>query len=145
MLISLWYYGLGLGLGGLVVKALEAKKGISATWLIGIPLKEEHKQKLRERRWHRVFPKRDTLPEKIAQQALTELGIEYITHRGIVGQPDIFIKPNICIFIDGCYWHNCPIHHPEAHWKKREYDWKITSELQNQGYYVLRIWEHELV
>lgn len=58
-----------------------------------------------------------------------------------IGQPDIFIEPNICLFIDGCYWHKCPTC---GFGNGRERDMFVTGELQKQGYVVIRLWEHEV-
>ena len=77
------------------------------------------------------------------QNFLKEQGIKYQTNYSIHGRPDIFIKPNIAIFADGCYWHKCP----ECGFndlKVNEKDKKITRELQSQGYTVIRLWEHDI-
>ena len=97
---------------------------------------EATRNKMRINRLHQIFPKKDTLPERIVQQALTELKIPFTTHKSILGQPDIFIEPNICIFIDGDYWHGSQ----EAQIK----DVRINKILKEKGYFVIRIWEHEL-
>jgi G:T-mismatch repair DNA endonuclease (very short patch repair protein) len=91
----------------------------------------------RERRLHMIFPKQDTKPERIAQDALNDLGIPFVTHKPILGQPDIFIEPSTAIFIDGDYWHNRP--------EQKERDKRVTEALISEGYSVYRIWEHELV
>jgi DNA mismatch endonuclease (patch repair protein) len=32
-------------------------------------------------------------------------------------RPDfVFRKPRVAIFVDGCFWHGCPIHSPPARW-----------------------------
>lgn len=54
----------------------------------------------------------------------------------IVGKPDIFIEPNICIFADGDYWHNTE--------KSKIRDIFVNQELNKQNYKVLRFWEHEI-
>ena len=50
---------------------------------------------------------RDTVPEKIVREILTELGSRYRLHaKQLPGKPDIIIKKNkIVIFINGCFWH----------------------------------------
>ncbi len=45
---------------------------------------------------------------------------------------------------DGCYYNNCLIHHPEHHKEVREKDKKQDVILKNNGYTVLRFWEHEI-
>ena len=54
------------------------------------------------------MPLKDTKPERILQKLLKTKKIPFIKHKPILGQPDIFIKPNICIFVDGDYWHANP-------------------------------------
>ena len=51
----------------------------------------------------------------------------------IIGQPDVFIEPNLCIFADGIYWHTKA--------KDRKRDKYVNNELINQGYIVLRFLE----
>jgi DNA mismatch endonuclease Vsr len=103
------------------------------------------KEKMREMRLKAHIPYKDTKPEKIIQDVLRINNIIFETHKSIIGQPDIFIKPNICIFVDGCYWHSCPIHHPKTYnLKKRLKDDKINTKLQEMGYNIVRIWEHDI-
>jgi DNA mismatch endonuclease (patch repair protein) len=89
------------------------------------------------------FPFRDTSIEVRLQTILTENKIKFEKHYPILGQPDIFIKPNVCIFADGCYWHKCP----DCGFKdklKTKKDFEITNKLKSQGYVVIRLWEHEI-
>ena len=73
----------------------------------------------------------------------------------IFGKPDVtFPNSKVAIFVDGCFWHNCPKHGqiPENNrefWiekinttKKR--DRLVNRTIQNKGWRVLRIWECEL-
>ena len=59
----------------------------------------------------------------------------------------------IAIFLDGCFWHGCPIH---GTWPKNNAEWwreKILTNrkrdrdtdqrLKREGWSVVRIWEHE--
>lgn len=107
----------------------------------GVKKSEKTRQKMSEARLKRVFPIKDTSIEVKLQNFLKEQHIEFSTHYPILGQPDIFIKPNICIFADGCYWHKCP-ECGFGHGKER--DVMVTRELQKQGYVVIRMWEHEI-
>ena len=61
---------------------------------------EEIREKIRLSRLGRHLPIKDTSIEIALQKALKERGIKFETHKTIFGQPDIFIKPNICIFAD---------------------------------------------
>ncbi len=103
---------------------------------IGKKLSEKTIEKLREARLHQVFPFRDTSIEKKIQKSLHKERIIFRTHEPIIGQPDLFIEPNICIFCDGNYWHN------RDDYKKR--DKFVNQELKKRGYKVLRFLEHQI-
>jgi len=123
---------------------------------------EEWKNKIREKRRHQVFPVKDTKPERDMQKLLKSVGIEFKKHKPILGQPDAFIQPNICIFTDGDYWHanpkpfisgvkKYPGFKPNEHIIGKKfakdawaYDKRITDTLKKDGYVVLRFWESEL-
>jgi len=97
---------------------------------------QETRKGMRKRRLHQVFPVRDTSIEVKMQNILIEKDIIFEKHKPIFGQPDIFIKPNICIFCDGDYWHNLD------RGKKRD---KIVNKvLKEKGYTILRFWEHQI-
>lgn len=72
------------------------------------------------------------------------------------GSPDfLFRRERLAIFVDGCFWHSCPIHatfpkNRAEFWREKftrnqERDRRVDLELQRRGWKVLRIWEHELV
>lgn len=76
-------------------------------------------------------------------------------HARLPGTPDFVFKKNkIAIFLDGCFWHGCPIHFksPKTNpffWNSKinnnkDRDKKNTKELKSLGWKVIRIWEHEL-
>lgn len=78
-----------------------------------------------------------------------------IKNRHILGKPDIYFgKKQIAVFIDGCYWHSCPIcklhsKSNKGYWLKKlagnsVRDRKINQSLRAQGIKVVRIWEHEI-
>lgn len=73
----------------------------------------------------------------------------------VMGRPDfVFPGRRLAVFVDGCFWHGCPIHHktPKQNgefWSKkiarnRARDCLVTRTLRARGWYVLRIWEHDL-
>lgn len=95
-----------------------------------------HSDEVKAKRLLQIFPMKDTSIEIALQKALKERGIEFETHKTIFGQPDIFIKPNICIFADGDYWHTIPKSIPR--------DKLVNVTLQLMGYKVLRFWEHDI-
>ena len=99
-------------------------------------LKNNASAKIKMARMKQIIPTRDTSIEVKMQNILKENNIEFEKHKAIVGQPDIFIKPNICIFCDGDYWHNRP--------ERKNRDKYVNRKLKEQGYNVLRFWEHTI-
>jgi DNA mismatch endonuclease (patch repair protein) len=107
---------------------------------------------MREKWKERKFLQKNNTLELTLQERLIANRINFNTHVSIEGRPDIFIDPNICIFVDGCYWHGCPCKfNPEQKGQHSEYiksrikhDEAISEELKNKGFVVLRFWEHEI-
>lgn len=73
----------------------------------------------------------------------------------VFGKPDfIFPKARVALFVDGCFWHGCPLHGrvPKsrvAFWtskiaRNKERDREVQKALRQQGWRVVRVWEHEL-
>ena len=69
--------------------------------------------------------------------------------------PDfVFSKSRLAVFIDGCFWHACPLHatFPETRadfWttklnSNKARDRLVSAVLRRKGWQVIRIWEHEL-
>lgn len=86
---------------------------------------------------------KDTKPELILQKELKSRKVSYIKHNHkVYGIPDIFIEPNICVFVDGCYWHGCKKCGKSE--KKRKRDKQVNKKLNDKGYIVYRFWEHEI-
>lgn len=106
-------------------------------------------EKIKEIRSHQVIPTKDTLIEVAVQNELKKRNIKFRTHHPILGQPDIFIEPNICIFVDGCYWHGCKKCYDKNKLNKTQRknminDQLVTQKLENDGYIVLRFCGHEI-
>lgn len=65
----------------------------------------------------------------------------------------VFKKVKVCVFVDGCFWHKCPLHFavPKANatwWAEKiganvQRDRRQTTLLENLGWKVLRVWEHD--
>ena len=99
---------------------------------------------------------KNTGPELTLRKILFAEGFRgYRIHYDLPGKPDIvFTKKKIAIFIDGCFWHKCPLcfHEPETRkefWMKKiqsnvDRDKKVNELLKNDGWTVIRIWEHEI-
>jgi DNA mismatch endonuclease (patch repair protein) len=113
-------------------KKSRAKQG-HTHGMTGKRFSEESRRRLRIARAKNPIPCKDTKIEVAVQKGLTDLGILFRKHEPILGQPDIFISPNLCIFADGIYWHTKP-----ADIKRDKY---VNNELKNQGYVVLRFLE----
>lgn len=99
---------------------------------------------------------RDTKPEIALRSALHAKGLRFRLHRkDLPGAPDIvFPGARLAVFVDGCFWHGCPIHNvtPKTNadfWSKklkgnRARDAQVNATLETSGWRVTRIWEHEV-
>ena len=104
-----------------------------------------------------------TRPERALASGLWRVGLRYFTHEGyraitgknLSGNPDIvFPRKGIVIFVDGCFWHGCPECRKHEGLRgqfwvnkinaNRERDTRVTRELTEAGWSVLRIPEHDL-
>jgi DNA mismatch endonuclease, patch repair protein len=76
-------------------------------------------------------------------------------HEPILGKPDfVFRKERLAVFVDGCFWHGCPVHgrNPttnKQYWveklqRNRLRDLTVKRGLTKQGWTVVRLWGHEL-
>lgn len=75
--------------------------------------------------------------------------------QAVFGRPDfVFRTARVAIFVDGCFWHGCPIHCQfpttnQAFWRmkletNKERDRHVTKSLRSDGWTVVRIWECQL-
>lgn len=101
----------------------------------------------------------NTKPELVLRSALHSLGLRYrvdypIRLQSKLIRPDIvFTRWRVAVFIDGCFWHMCPVHGeiPATNvgfWKAKlegnaSRDRQQTLMLAQAGWVVVRIWEHE--
>ena len=101
---------------------------------------------------------RDTAPEMALRSALHRKGLRYRIDtkplRELNRRADIvFRSVKVAIFVDGCFWHGCPIHGTQAQanaefWRlkirqNQERDLDTANRLKDAGWKVIRIWEHE--
>lgn len=103
---------------------------------------------------------RDTGPERALRKVLHAAGYRYRVD--FAPGPDarrradiVFPRLRIAVFVDGCFWHSCPIHGtvPKTnadYWvpkleRNRSRDSETTSALEADGWTVVRVWEHESV
>jgi DNA mismatch endonuclease (patch repair protein) len=102
--------------------------------------------------------RRDTEPELALRSRLHELGLRYrvdvsplpsLRRRADV----VFPRARVAVYVDGCFWHGCPVH---GTWPKANADWwrsKIEANrrrdddtdrcLAEAGWVVVRVWAHE--
>jgi len=106
-------------------------------------------------------PRRDTKPEVAVRSALHARGLRFrkdlpVRANGRLVRPDVvFTRARLALFIDGCFWHRCPLHgnEPRAntdYWGPKldrnvARDRLVDSALSEEGWLVIRAWEHEPV
>lgn len=102
---------------------------------------------------------RDTDPELAVRRALHRLGLRYRIHvapvPGLRRRADIvFPRARVAVFVDGCFWHGCPVHGQRSHtvnewyWpekieRNRRRDADTNERLSEAGWNVVRVWEHD--
>jgi len=128
-------------------------KGKTYEQLYGIEKAKELKLNYKKNRAIRQFPYNDTKPELALDKILQQLKLRYVKQKyELEGTPDRFIEPNICIFVDGDYWHANPKFYKSKDLIANNYtarekwskDNKITKDLKSQGFKVLRFWEYDI-
>lgn len=73
----------------------------------------------------------------------------------VFGKPDfVFRRQLVAVFVDGCFWHSCPLHGTKpatnrTFWRKKlarnkARDRLVNRTLRKAGWRVLRVWQHEL-
>ncbi len=101
---------------------------------------------------------KNTKPEIYLRHELSKRGYKYRINHKISEtniRPDlVFVSKRICIFVDGCFWHGCPVCYesPKTNslfWKNKikrnkQRDVEQVRYLRKHGWKVIRIWEHEL-
>jgi DNA mismatch endonuclease (patch repair protein) len=102
--------------------------------------------------------RRDTLPELALRSELHRRGLRFRVDRapvpGLRSRADIVFGPaHVAVYVDGCFWHSCPEHgtRPKANaewWEQKlnrnqERDAETDRTLRENGWAVVRIWEHE--
>lgn len=100
----------------------------------------------------------DTEPEIAIRKLLFADRLRYRTNLQVPGMPrrsiDIaFTRARVAVFVDGCFWHGCPMHSipvkNNARWWKEKLlanqlrDAETTQHLSEHGWLVIRVWEHE--
>lgn len=107
----------------------------------------------------RAIKRRDTKPELLVKEALSEHGLPYLGEDdndypgNLVGKPDIiFSEDKVAVFIDGCFWHKHDCKYFKWPKTRKEF-WKEKIEgnvtrdklkreqLLKDGWRIFVIWE----
>jgi DNA mismatch endonuclease, patch repair protein len=98
---------------------------------------------------------RDTAPELALRQALWAAGVRgwRLHPRRVAGRPDLaWLGRRVAVFVDGGFWHG----HPDHYWgqsgkfwdekieRNRKRDERVTGELLDDGWTVLRFWDFQV-
>lgn len=103
--------------------------------------------------------RKDTTPEVRLRSDLHRRGLRFrkdlpiILERRKVRPDVVFTRARVAVFVDGCFWHGCPLHgttprsNPD-YWVPKlrrnvERDRQIDEDLTRAGWTVVRVWEHE--
>jgi len=125
----------------------------------GAPIREqvtENPTELRSRIM-RAVPAKNTSVEVELRRLLWAAGLRgYRLHDDRVpGHPDvIFASARVALFVDGCFWHGCQKCYREPksnrkYWqmkvqRNRDRDARVNATCGEQGWRVVRAWEHEV-
>lgn len=103
--------------------------------------------------------RRDTSAELAVRSELHRRGLRFrvdlrVRLAELSVRPDVvFRRAKLALFIDGCFWHRCPLHgtsprtNPD-YWLPKlnrnvARDREVDTALAAEGWRVLRVWEHE--
>jgi DNA mismatch endonuclease (patch repair protein) len=100
----------------------------------------------------------ETAPERALRSALHVKGFRFFKNR----RPDpavrcradiVFPVVRVAVFVDGCFWHRCPIHGNDpntnaTYWKAKldrnvQRDRDNDVALRSAGWTVVHVWEHQ--
>jgi DNA mismatch endonuclease (patch repair protein) len=104
--------------------------------------------------------RRDTKPETAVRSVLHGRGLRFRVDlpirpdEGRPIRPDlVFTAAHVAVFIDGCFWHGCPLHGTKPatnsdYWlpkleANQRRDKSNTQRLEAAGWTVIRAWAHE--
>ncbi|MFT3851957.1 MAG: very short patch repair endonuclease [Ilumatobacteraceae bacterium] len=101
----------------------------------------------------------DTRPEVALRAKVHHRGLRFrkdllLRSGGLRVRPDIvFTRHRIAVFVDGCFWHACPLHGSlpktnRTYWQPKlagniDRDRRVDQALEADGWLVVRAWEHE--
>ncbi len=98
----------------------------------------------------------ETGPERAFRSELRKLGL--VGYRKNWGKPNLdvaFVGRRVGVFIDGCFWHRCPMHFKAPKTRSEWWSDKINAAWNRDrraddhyaevGWTIFRFWEHESV
>lgn len=101
----------------------------------------------------------DTKPEVRLRSVLHRRGLRFrkdhlVREVATRARVDVcFPRQKVAVFVDGCFWHVCPIHGRQpgtndSYWRPKlranvARDRRVTEGLASAGWTVVRAWEHE--
>jgi DNA mismatch endonuclease, patch repair protein len=101
---------------------------------------------------------RDTAPEKALRSALHNKGLRFRIDQKPIKELNrradiVFRSAKVAVFVDGCFWHGCPIHGTQAKanaefWRNKieqnqMRDLDTNAQLKKAGWRIVRVWEHD--
>lgn len=101
---------------------------------------------------------RDTAPEKALRSSLYKKDLRFRVDIKPVKELNrradiVFRTAKVAVFVDGCFWHGCPLHGTQAKanamfWRNKikqnqKRDVNTSERLKQAGWRVIRVWEHE--
>lgn len=102
----------------------------------------------------------DSAIERALRSELHRRGLRFRKHMavlpGVRCRPDVvFTRLRVAVFVDGCFWHSCPLHGTQAKangawWKAKlqgnvDRDRRHNHALRAAGWTVVRLWTHDPV
>ena len=92
-------------------------------------------------------------------RSMRKLGVRgwrrHLRISGLRTKPDfVFQSERVVVFVDGCFWHRCPLHgtspaNNAEFWRKKldgnvERDRRVDALLAESGWRIVRFWEHSI-
>ncbi len=96
---------------------------------------------------------KDTKIEKAMASLLRKNKIHYRRYPRLFGSPDFVIEKKVLLFCDGDFWHGYQYDKKKKPQKKfwrekiernMKRDRKVSRTLRSDGWFVIRIWEHDI-
>ncbi len=104
--------------------------------------------------------RRDSVPERQLRSAIHARGLRFrvdlpirVPGRRPIRPDVVFTRARVAVFVDGCFWHGCPEHGRPPRTNSGYWNAKIeinqrrdrdhTAALEDAGWSVVRVWEHD--